>query len=98
LPFRKVRRSPTAIVPLGKDFKAKFNELDNWLGIMDIDPPRGETDKRMMYVRLIDILDNLFQAESSTKNSRKLKATTSSNRLRPSKQQIREQMKRIIEP
>jgi hypothetical protein len=93
--LRKKRDSSTAIVPLGKDFKVKFNELDNWLGIMDVDPPRDEAEKKAMYLRLIDILDNLFEAERTTK-SRRTSRKIRSIRVRPSKIQIQEQMQRII--
>jgi hypothetical protein len=95
----KRRDSPTAIVPFGKNFKAKFNELDNWLGIMDIDPPHDEEEKRAMYVRLIDILDNLFDAETAGKNyARPRKIKEKARPARWSKQQIQQQMRKIIDP
>jgi hypothetical protein len=41
----------------------KFNELDNWLGIMDLDPPHSSEEKRLMYKRLMEILEVMFDAE-----------------------------------
>jgi hypothetical protein len=38
----------------------KFNELDNWLGIMDLDPPQSAEDKWVMYRRLMEILEVMF--------------------------------------
>lgn len=38
----------------------KFNELDNWLGIMDLDPPKSSEEKRVMYRRLMEILEVMF--------------------------------------
>lgn len=43
----------------------KFNELDNWLGIMDLDPPRSPEEKREMYMRLIEILEVMFDPRSA---------------------------------
>jgi hypothetical protein len=87
---RKSVDSSSAIVPLGKDFKSKFNELDNWLGIMDIDPPRTEIEKRAMYIRLIDILDDLFKTGSSGKRR--------AVHFARNKKQIQQMMQKIIEP
>lgn len=39
----------------------KFNELDNWLGIMDIDPPKTTREKQAMYERLMAILELMFE-------------------------------------
>lgn len=41
--------------------RAKFNELDNWLGIMDLDPPRSPEEKQAMYQRLMEILEEMFK-------------------------------------
>jgi hypothetical protein len=45
--------------------EAKFNELDNWLGIMDVDPPNTHGDKQAMYDRLLDILADMFEPEDT---------------------------------
>lgn len=38
----------------------RFNELDNWLGIMDLDPPQSSEEKQAMYQRLMEILETMF--------------------------------------
>jgi hypothetical protein len=43
----------------------KFNELDNWLGIMDVDPPKSREEKQAMYDRLLDILADMFEPKSN---------------------------------
>ena len=43
----------------------KFNELDNWLGIMDLDPPQSSEEKRVMYRRLMEILEVMFNDRHS---------------------------------
>ncbi|MDH2901115.1 MAG: hypothetical protein PXY39_09100 [archaeon] len=43
----------------------KFNELDNWLGIMDLDPPKSRDDKQAMYDRLLDILADMFEPKDN---------------------------------
>jgi hypothetical protein len=95
--YPKSGDTPTAILPLGRDFKTKFNELDNWLGIMDLDPPRTELEKKAMYVRLVDILDDLF--ESGSPKSKQVRSKRSNKRLRVrlNKRQIWQQMQTIIE-
>lgn len=44
----------------------KFNELDNWLGIMDIDPPNCREEKQAMYDRLLDILADMFEPKNNS--------------------------------
>ena len=39
----------------------KFSELDNWLGIMEVDPPTSREEKQVMYDRLLDILADTFE-------------------------------------
>ncbi len=46
--------------PLGLA-EVKFNELDNWLGIMRVDPPKSREEKQAMYDRLLDILADTFE-------------------------------------
>jgi hypothetical protein len=43
----------------------KFNELDNWLGIMDVDPPKSRDEKQQMYDRLLDILADMFESKNN---------------------------------
>jgi hypothetical protein len=43
----------------------KFNELDNWLSIMDVDPPKSREEKQAMYDRLLDILADMFEPKSN---------------------------------
>jgi hypothetical protein len=38
-----------------------FNELDNWLEIMDKDPPLSLNEKRVMYERLLDIMADTLE-------------------------------------
>ncbi|MHB1907535.1 MAG: hypothetical protein ACYCQJ_01535 [Nitrososphaerales archaeon] len=47
----------------------KFNELDNWLGIMDIDPPKTAKEKQAMYERLMAILELMFEKPYPGKTS-----------------------------
>jgi hypothetical protein len=46
----------------------KFNELDNWLGIMDVDPPESREEKQAMYDRLLDILADMFEPEENNES------------------------------
>jgi hypothetical protein len=45
----------------------KFNELDNWLGVMDLDPPKSPEEKQVMYGRLMEILEKMFRDPHSSK-------------------------------
>jgi hypothetical protein len=40
--------------------KPRFNELDNWLELMELDPPSTRADKTAMRERLVEIVDRLF--------------------------------------
>jgi hypothetical protein len=42
----------------------KFNELDNWLAIMELDPPVTFEEKHAMYQRLIEILADMFEPKN----------------------------------
>ncbi|MGI0085494.1 MAG: hypothetical protein ACREBQ_10470, partial [Nitrososphaerales archaeon] len=42
-----------------------FNELDNWLEIMDVDPPHSMPEKRIMYERLLDILADTLEGNAA---------------------------------
>jgi hypothetical protein len=46
--------------------ESKFNELDNWLGLMEVDPPKSREEKQAMYDRLLDILADMFEPKSDT--------------------------------
>jgi hypothetical protein len=74
--------SPQSISLAGE----KFNELDNWLGIMDVDPPSSTQEKRAMYERLMEILEIMFEPNSVTAT------TTPVNR-----RQFHRDMRKIIE-
>jgi hypothetical protein len=74
----------TAIRPIGEN---GFNELDNWLEIMDIDPPSSIPEKRVMYERLLDILEDTLESDP-------LPEFTYSP---PNKRQLRREMREIIE-
>jgi len=37
-----------------------FDELDNWMGIMEVDPPKTAADKWGMYLRLNEIVEGLL--------------------------------------
>ncbi len=50
--------------PFTKLAEIKFNELDNWLGLMDVDPPKSHEEKRAMYDRLLDILADMFEPQT----------------------------------
>jgi hypothetical protein len=45
----------------------KFNELDNWLGVMDLDPPKSPEEKQLMYGRLMEILEKMFRDPHASK-------------------------------
>lgn len=49
--------------------REKFNELDNWLGIMDLDPPRSPEEKQAMYRRLMEILEEMFKPKVARASS-----------------------------
>ena len=74
--------SPQSISLAGE----KFNELDNWLGIMDVDPPSSIQEKRAMYERLMEILEIMFEPKNVTAT------TTTINR-----RQFHHDMQKIIE-
>lgn len=76
-------RKTTAMRPAGA---SGFNELDNWLEIMDIDPPHTVPEKRVMYERLLDILAKSLENPEEA-----------SQYQYPTKKQIRRDMRRIIE-
>ena len=40
-----------------------FNELDNWMGIMEVDPPKNREDKWGMYLRLNEIVEGLLAGQ-----------------------------------
>ena len=42
---------------------ANFNELNNWLEIMDVDPPHTAEDKKAMHERLNEIFEDLLAEE-----------------------------------
>ncbi len=77
----------TAIKPVGGE---GFSELDNWLGIMDMDPPISLLEKRIMYERLLDILVDTLEGNDPI--PQKVAYTL------PNKAKLRKEMRRIIEP
>ncbi len=77
----------TAIRPVGGD---SFSELDNWLGIMDIDPPVSMPEKRMMYERLLDILADTLEENDLEPDEIAY--------IPPNKTELYKEMRRIIEP
>jgi hypothetical protein len=50
--------------------EVKFNELDNWLGVMELDPPNSREEKKAMYDRLLDILADMFESKNKNNHSR----------------------------
>lgn len=44
-----------------------FNEFDNWIHIMEVDPPVSTREKQAMLERLEDILDDIFESMNSNK-------------------------------
>ncbi len=66
-----------------------FNELDNWLEIMDVDPPHSTPEKRVMYERLLDILADTL--EGGAPQPQVIVYAP------PSKRQLRQEMRSIIE-
>ncbi len=72
--------------PLSKD---EFNELDNWMHIMNVDPPSSMIEKLAMCDRLLDIL------ESPVKDTYRLTLDIQSFPL--TKKELRAEMRRIIE-
>ena len=68
---------------VGSIVPSSFNELDNWLGIMDVDPPKSFGEKRAMYERLMDILETMFETPEKDY---------------PGKETIQKEMRKIIEP
>jgi hypothetical protein len=66
----------------------KFNELDNWLGIMQLDPPKTFSEKRVMYERLMEILELMFEPSDG-------KGTNSSRRI--NRRLILRDMRKIID-
>ena len=72
--------------PLSKD---EFSELDNWMQIMNVDPPSSTVDKLAMCDRLLDIL------ESPVKDTYRLTSDIQSFPL--TKRELRAEMRRIIE-
>ena len=77
----------TAIRPVGGD---AFSELDNWLGIMDMDPPVSLPEKRMMYERLLDILADTLEGNDLEPDKIAY--------IPPNKTELYKEMRRIIEP
>jgi hypothetical protein len=69
--------------------RAKFNELDNWLGIMDLDPPRSPQEKQAMYQRLMEILEEMFKPKRAVA---KLVPTSSAHR-----DYLQREMRKLIE-
>lgn len=76
----------TAIRPVGEN---GFNELDNWLEIMDVDPPNSMPEKRAMYERLLDILADTLEGVES--RPREVVYAP------PDKKHLRQEMRSIIE-
>ena len=89
--------APSTTSRVEYDEAEKFNELDNWLGIMDIDPPITSVEKEAMYERLLDILDDMFagiEKQPQTLNPGTISDNT--NFTQPSKKQLFAEMQKII--
>ncbi len=54
----------SSTLPASNLAEIKFNELDNWLAIMELDPPVTFEEKHAMYQRLIEILADMFEPKN----------------------------------